>query len=238
MGDRLTEQQNRIQTSQTPYGDIFDELFPHYLLMGMTPEQYWDGEFGLKSAYRKAYRMRLENEQRLADRNNWYMGQYMMRVLQCMPLLVGGLNVKRGTQLPEYPDKPFFEEAEMKKNDDVGVPYIYVIDVGAGTSKDVWLTALTTAKTKADATVEVYVGAEAIADQGYTFVNFLTAAEASIKTETSELELKTGFATKQGATDAKPSGQGYTPQAYGTPSFGNAAESNFEEIPGDESLPF
>ena len=115
MGDRLTEQQNRIQTSQTPYGDIFDELFPHYLLMGMTPEQYWDGEFGLKSAYRKAYRMRLENEQRLADRNNWYMGQYMMRVLQCMPLLVGGLNVKRGTQLPEYPDKPFFEEAEMSR---------------------------------------------------------------------------------------------------------------------------
>ncbi len=36
----------------------------------------------------------------------------------------------------------------------------------------------------------------------------------------------------------KPAGQNYTPQAYGTPSFGNAAESNFEEIPGDESLPF
>ena len=45
-------------------------------------------------------------------------------------------------------------------------------------------------------------------------------------------------AAAQGATDAKPAGQGYTPQAYGTPSFGNAAESNFEEIPGDESLPF
>ena len=38
--------------------------------------------------------------------------------------------------------------------------------------------------------------------------------------------------------EARPAGQSYTPQAYGTPSFGNAAESNFEEIPGDESLPF
>ena len=38
--------------------------------------------------------------------------------------------------------------------------------------------------------------------------------------------------------EARPAGQAYTPQAYGTPSFGNAAESNFEEIPGDESLPF
>ncbi len=39
-------------------------------------------------------------------------------------------------------------------------------------------------------------------------------------------------------SEARPAGQGYTPQAYGTPAFGNAAESAFEEIPGDESLPF
>ena len=44
-------------------------------------------------------------------------------------------------------------------------------------------------------------------------------------------------AASQGAQD-KPAGQGYTPQAYGTPSFGTAENSNFEEIPGDESLPF
>jgi len=99
--------------------------------------------------------------------------------------------------------KDFFAEAEMKNNDDIGVPYIYVIDVGAGTSKDVWLTALTTAKTKSDAIIEIYVGAEAITDTGYTLVSFLTAAEASIQTETSDLDLKTGFTTKQGATDAQ-----------------------------------
>ncbi len=45
-------------------------------------------------------------------------------------------------------------------------------------------------------------------------------------------------AASQGTSTQKPAGQGYTPQAYGTPSFGNAAESGFEEIPGDESLPF
>ena len=44
-------------------------------------------------------------------------------------------------------------------------------------------------------------------------------------------------AATQGVQD-KPSGQSYTPQAYGTPSFGTAENSNFEEIPGDESLPF
>lgn len=120
MGDRLTdEEQHPKQTSRTPYGDIFDELFPHYLLMGMTPEQYWDGECGLKKAYLKAYRMRMENEQKLADRNNWYMGQYLICVLQAVPLLVGGLNVKNTSRLPDYPKKPFLEEAELQKKEEV-----------------------------------------------------------------------------------------------------------------------
>ena len=118
MGDRLTEEKQPQQTSPYPYGDIFDELFPHYLLMGMTPEQYWDGEGSLKKAFRKAYKMRMENEQRLADLNNWYMGQYIISVLQCVPLLVGGLNVKPSTKLPEYPSKPFLEQYEAQKKEE------------------------------------------------------------------------------------------------------------------------
>ena len=118
MGDRLTEEDKPKQTSPHPYGDIFDELFPHYLLMGMTPEQYWDGESSLKPAFRKAYQMRMENEQRMADRNNWYMGQYLISVLQSVPLLVGGLNVKPTTKLPEYPEKPFFEKFDAQRKEE------------------------------------------------------------------------------------------------------------------------
>ena len=99
--------------------------------------------------------------------------------------------------------KDFFEEAKLKKNTDIGVPYIYVIDVGAGTSKDAWLTALTTAKTKSDVTVEVYVGAEAITDNNYSLIDFLNAAEASIREETHDLDLRNAFTTKQSATDAQ-----------------------------------
>jgi len=118
VGDRLTEEEQPQQTSPHPYGDIFDELFPHYLLMGMTPEQYWDGESSLKPAFRKAYQMRMENEQRMADRNNWYMGQYLISVLQSVPLLVGGLNVKPTTKLPEYPEKPFFEKFDAQRKEE------------------------------------------------------------------------------------------------------------------------
>lgn len=98
---------------------MFDELFPQYLLIGMTPEQYWDGEYGLKIAYRKAYRMRIENEQRMADRNNWYMGQYIMAAIQATPLIVPGVNKKKGAKQPDYPDKPFFEKYEEQKKETV-----------------------------------------------------------------------------------------------------------------------
>lgn len=117
MGNRLTEEEQPRQISNTPYGDIFDQCFPHFLVMGMTPEQYWDGEYGLKIAYRKAYRLRVEYDQRMADRNNWYMGQYLIAVLQSVPLLVGGLNVKPSTRLPEYPNQPFLEKYEAEKSE-------------------------------------------------------------------------------------------------------------------------
>jgi len=116
VGDRLTEEPP--PQTDTPYGDIFDQLFPQFLVMGMSPEEYWDGESSLKAAYKKAYEIRMETEQRLADRNNWYMAQYIINVLQCVPLLVGGLNVKSTTKLPQFPDKPYFEKFEAQKKEE------------------------------------------------------------------------------------------------------------------------
>ena len=46
-------------------------------------------------------------------------------------------------------------------------------------------------------------------------------------------------AASQGAGgETRGQGQSYTPQAYGAPTFNSAESANFEEIPGDESLPF
>lgn len=97
----------------------------------------------------------------------------------------------------------FFEEAEIKDSGDIGVPFIYVIDVGAGTSKDAWLNALTTAKTMRKATIEFYVGAESITDNNYSLSDFIAAACASLSTESANLNLRTAFTTKADATDAQ-----------------------------------
>lgn len=117
MGDRLTEEDSPKQTSPTPYGDMLDEALPHYLAMGMTWDEFWDGEYGMKKACRKAYRIRIENEQRIADRNNWYMGQYIINVLQAVPLFVSGFNTK-GVNLPDYPDKPYYERFDEQKKEE------------------------------------------------------------------------------------------------------------------------
>lgn len=109
------------QTSATPYGDIFDEQLPYYMAIGMTYEQYWDGEVGMKSAFRKAYKIRMETEQRIADQNNWFMGQYMMQALQAVKLVVlaPALNAQKNIELPKYPDKPYLEKAEEIKKEEV-----------------------------------------------------------------------------------------------------------------------
>lgn len=120
MGDRLTSGNEPDQAETLDGGKIFDELFPHYMVMGMTPEQYWDGENWLKPAFRKAYQLKMENEQKLADRQNWYLGQYIAKALQAVQqvVLVPGFNAKKNISMPDYPDKPFFETIEEQKKEE------------------------------------------------------------------------------------------------------------------------
>ncbi len=53
-----------------------------------------------------------------------------------------------------------------------------------------------------------------------------------------EISFGAPAASQGAAAGDRPAAQGYTPAAYGTPSFNSAPSANFEEIPGDESLPF
>lgn len=115
MGDRLTDG-DEPQTESRSYGDIFDELFPHYLLMGMTPEQYWDGESSLKRAYRKAYKIRKENEEIEADRRLWLQGIYIRDALASIPMLVAGF-VPKGAKPAPYPEKPRMEAYRIEQNE-------------------------------------------------------------------------------------------------------------------------
>lgn len=59
------------------YTDRFEESFPYYLSIGMTPEQYWDEDSTLVKAYRKAQEMRLDTKNRFL----WLQGAYVYDAL-------------------------------------------------------------------------------------------------------------------------------------------------------------
>ena len=112
----------------------------------------------------------------------------------------------------------FYEESKLLQSGDVGVPYIYVIDIGTATDETAWVTALDNAKGLFDATVEVYVGGyidETTSNDAtvrtpimfksgnktFSLVDFLSGASHSLRTEAKDLNLRYGFTTLKDATD-------------------------------------
>lgn len=56
---------------------VFEKACPQYLAMGMTYEQYWDGDVCAHKAYLKAYRINLNKENQLL----WLQGAYIYDAL-------------------------------------------------------------------------------------------------------------------------------------------------------------
>ena len=103
-----------VSSDSVPKRDItiaetFDEIFPQYLAMGMTYEQFWEQDSSLVIPFRKAYKIRQEQENQQA----WLQGLYIYAALGSV---IGQAFSKRGTRIDPYPEKPFdFEEARRKK---------------------------------------------------------------------------------------------------------------------------
>ena len=103
----------------------------------------------------------------------------------------------------------FFEEAKLTKPDDIGVPYIYVIDVGDGTDRDSWLNALEYALIKNDADVLAFIGTENISytptgsesSVSYSVVDLMKAVKEKLNSKTSTFELFNAFFTRKDAND-------------------------------------
>lgn len=119
MGDGVTGDAEPEKNTPSPksYADIFHEAFPHYLMMGMTSAEYWDGESWLVRDFREAYRMRKEQEYRERDELAWSNGAYLRQALQSVYLMVNGF-VPKGIQAEPYPDKPHYLQEEERKREE------------------------------------------------------------------------------------------------------------------------
>ena len=84
------------------YTEKFYESFPYYLSIGMTPEQYWDGDCTLVKYYRKAEEIR--NERR--NQELWLQGLYIYdAICDVSPILHAF--AKKGAKPHPYPSKPY-----------------------------------------------------------------------------------------------------------------------------------
>lgn len=84
-------------TSPQTCTEIFEAVFPTYLALGMTYEQFWDGDPDLVRAYRSADRIR----RRRRNEEMWLEGIYMVEALSAT---VGNMFSKGSKH--QYPNEP------------------------------------------------------------------------------------------------------------------------------------
>jgi hypothetical protein len=84
------------------YTEKFYELFPYYLSIGMTPEQYWESDCTLVKYYRKAEELR--NEKR--NQELWLQGMYIYEAICDVSPILHAF-AKKGTKPTPYAAKPY-----------------------------------------------------------------------------------------------------------------------------------
>ena len=99
--------------SSFTYTEKFYELFPYYLSIGMTPEQYWDGDSTLVKYYRKAEELR--NDKR--NQELWLQGMYIYEAI-CDVAPILHAFAKKGTKPTPYPTKPYPITKKQVRNEE------------------------------------------------------------------------------------------------------------------------
>ena len=97
------------------YGEIFAQLCPYYMSIGMSYDDFWNGDVSMVIAYRKA------NELRDKRRNYefWLQGMYVYEAL-CDASPLFRFSMKKGTIKPEpYSKEPYpITAAEVREREE------------------------------------------------------------------------------------------------------------------------
>lgn len=80
--------------------EVFEEQFPFYLAIGMSPAEYWTGDSTLVRYYRRAYEIKQETE----NNNAWLYGLYVYDAVSTV--LSNAFKVK-GASMKHYAKQPY-----------------------------------------------------------------------------------------------------------------------------------
>ena len=96
------------------YTEKFNEVFPFYLSIGMTYEQFWEQDCELVKFYREAARIKQERR----NQDLWLQGMYVYEaILDASPVL--NAMAKKGTKPKPYRSEPYelFQKKGQKKTE-------------------------------------------------------------------------------------------------------------------------
>ena len=84
------------------YTEQFYEVFPYYLSIGMTYDQFWNDDVNLAKYYRQADELRIERK----NQELWLQGLYIYEAL-CDTAPILQAFAKKGTKARPYTEQPY-----------------------------------------------------------------------------------------------------------------------------------
>ena len=106
------ESEPRVRSPFLTYTEQFYEVFPYYLSIGMTYEQFWEGDPHLVKYYRQAYEMRIERK----NQELWLQGLYVYEALCDVAPILQAM-AKKGTKARPYPEQPYSITEKQRKRE-------------------------------------------------------------------------------------------------------------------------
>lgn len=94
--------EHNVRSPFLTYTEQFYEVFPYYLSIGMTYDQYWNDDPTLVIYYRKADEMRIERK----NQELWLQGMYIYEAL-CDVAPIMHAMAKKGTKARPYTEQPY-----------------------------------------------------------------------------------------------------------------------------------
>lgn len=88
--------------------EIFEEALPYYLKLGMTFDQFWDGDVSAHKAYRAAEKLRMKDANQIA----WLQGMYFYEALMDAAPAIKAFCKQRAHP---YRNEPYDIDAAEKK---------------------------------------------------------------------------------------------------------------------------
>ena len=104
--------ERNVRSSFLTYTEQFYEVFPYYLSIGMTCEQFWEDDPTLVKFYRKA--AEIKNERK--NQELWLQGMYIYEALCDVAPLLHAM-AKRGTKPHPYPEQPYAISEKQRERD-------------------------------------------------------------------------------------------------------------------------